>query len=67
MQNRRRSEPEKEKNFISGSGVKESHWLFFGIVDEIKLDDADLPSSIHQIDKKAVIHALISTKMNLSI
>ena len=67
MQGHRGSEPEKEKNFIAGGGIKESHELFFGVVDEVKLDDANLPSSIHQLDKKAVVHSLISAKMDLSI
>ena len=67
MKGHRGSEPEKEKKFIAGGGIKESHKLFFGIVDEVKLDDADLPSSIHQLDKKAVVHSLISAKMDLSI
>ena len=67
MQSQRGSEPEKEKKFIAGGGVKEGHELFFGIVDEDKLNDADLTGSIHQIDKKAVVHALISAKMDLSI
>lgn len=67
MQGQRGSEPEKEKKFIAGGRVKEGHELFFGIVDEVKLNDADLTGSIHQIDKKAVVHALISAKMDLSI
>ena len=67
MQGHRGSEPEKEKKFIAGRGIKESHKLFFGIVDEVKLNDADLPGSIHQLDKKAVVHALIPAKMDLSI
>jgi hypothetical protein len=67
MQSQRGSEPQKEKKFIAGGGVKEGHELFFGIVDEVKLNDPDLPGSIHQIDKKAVVHALISAKMDLSI
>jgi hypothetical protein len=36
-------------------------------VDEVKLDDADLAGSIHQIDKQAVVHFLIPAEMNLSI
>jgi hypothetical protein len=67
MQGHRGSEPEKEKKFIAGGGVREGHKLFFGIVDEVKLDDANLPSSIHQLDKKAVVHFLIPAKMDLSI
>jgi hypothetical protein len=67
MQSQRGSEPQKEKKFIAWGGVKEGHELFFGIVDEVKLNDADLPGSIHQLDKKAVVHALISAEMDLSI
>ena len=67
MKSQRGSEPEKEKKFIAGGGVKEGHKLFFRIVDEVKLNDADLPGLIHQLDKKAVVHALISAKMDLSI
>ena len=67
MKGQRGSEPEKEKKFIARGGVREGHKLFFGIVDEVKLNDANLPGSIHQLDKKAVVHALISAKMDLSI
>ena len=67
MQSQGGSEPQKEKKFMAGGGVKEGHELFFGIVEEVELNDADLPGSIHQVDKKAVVHALISAKMDLSI
>jgi hypothetical protein len=33
MKGQRGSEPEKEKKFIAGGGVREGHKLFFGIVD----------------------------------
>ena len=67
MKGQRGSEPEKEKKFIAGGGIKESHKLFFGIVDEVELNDANLPSSIHQLDKKAIVHSAIPSKMNFSI
>ena len=67
MQSQGGSEPQKEKKFMAWGGVKEGHELFFGIVEEVELNDADLPGSIHQVDKKAVVHALISAKMDLSI
>jgi len=60
-------DPDDQEGAVRLKGVREGHVLFFGIMDEVELDDADLPGSIHQFNKKAVVHALISSKMNLSI
>lgn len=60
-------DPDDQKGAVRVKGVREGHELFFGIMNQIELDNPDLPCAVHEFDKKSIVHVSISPEMNFTV